>query len=54
MARGWQLKKLEHSGQIISVVFSPNGSKLVVSGPADRMVPVWDTASGRQPEEGHA
>jgi WD40 repeat protein len=41
----WILK--EGFGSITSVAFTPDGGLLAAAGPADRLVRLWDPASGR-------
>jgi WD40 repeat protein len=40
-------KLLGHMDQVISVAFSPDGTK-IASGSADRSVKIWDAATGKQ------
>ena len=45
---GWQVRTLAgHLGSVLSVDFSADG-KRIVSGSADRLVKIWDTASGAE------
>jgi WD40 repeat protein len=49
---GWPLRNClkileEHSSEVLSVAFSPDGSK-VVSGSADNTLHIWDVATGAQ------
>ena len=41
-------KKNAHSGDINSVAFSPDGTK-IVSGSYDRTIKVWDVGAPRSP-----
>ena len=36
-----------HSGVVLSVAFSPDG-KRIVSASSDRLVKIWDTATGAE------
>ena len=36
-----------NSGRVLSVAFSPDGTR-VVSGSADELVKIWDTATGAE------
>ena len=43
---GWQVCTLTgHSGGVVSVSFSPDGTR-VVSGSHDKLVKIWDAATG--------
>jgi len=45
---GWQVHSLTgHSGDVLSVDFSPDGNR-VVSGSCDNRVKIWDTATGAE------
>ena len=45
---GWQVRKLRgHSGDVLTVAFSPDGSS-IVSGAADNLVKIWDAATGAE------
>ena len=43
---GWQVRTL-HSGGVLSVAFSPDGTR-VVSGSLDELVKIWDTATAAE------
>ena len=44
----WQVRTLTgHSDTVFSVAFSPDGTR-VVSGSADKLVKIWDAATGAE------
>jgi len=44
----WQVHTLTgHSGSVFSVAFSPDGTR-VVSGSSDKLVKIWDAATGAE------
>ena len=51
MRRGWQHWQVctltGHTGMVMYVTFSPDG-KRIVSGSADNLVKIWDTATGAE------
>ena len=42
-------KTSAHSGEIFSVVFSPDGTK-IVSGSSDKTIKVWDSGAQKSPQ----
>ena len=48
MVGGWQVQTLTgHSDGVVCVAFSPNGNR-IASGSRDRLVKLWDTATGAE------
>jgi WD40 repeat protein len=48
VATGRELMRLEGSGSIIRIVYSPDGQRILTGGYADHTLRLWDVNSGRQ------
>jgi len=47
MVGGWQVHTLTgHTGCVSSVNFSPDGDRVVSGGSTDRLVKIWNAATG--------